>query len=119
MTSLTGKRILVVEDELLIAMVIEAVLADEACEVVGPIGRLDAALQAAEAEMLDAALLDVNVEGEVVFPVADILARRGIPFAFVTGYGSGRVPAPYRDRPVLTKPYRSREVIDMLKNLGL
>ncbi|MEA2756081.1 MAG: hypothetical protein QOJ54_2370 [Aliidongia sp.] len=110
-------RVLVVEDELLIAMVIETLLADEGCQVVGPLGRLGAALKAAEDEALDVALLDVNIEGAAVFPVADILARRGIPFAFVTGYGSGGVPTAYRDRPVLTKPYRSREVTDMLKKL--
>ena len=59
-----------------------------------------------------AAILDVNVDGEEIFPVADILAKRGLPFVFVTGYGERSLPEPYRDRPALQKPFQ----VEQLKN---
>jgi CheY-like chemotaxis protein len=114
MSVLAGRRILVVEDEMLVVMVVEAVLDDAACQIVGPFGRLSQALKSAQEDVIDAALLDVNLHGERVFPVADALAARNIPFVFVTGYGAGGLPSRFEDSPVLTKPYRAAAVLAAL-----
>ena len=108
-------RILVVEDETtIVAMMIEDALLDEGYSVVGPFARVAAALQAAELEALDAALLDVKVAGEMVFPVAEMLARRGVPFLLMTGYDNRNLGKAYQDWPVLMKPYRWDDVIARL-----
>jgi DNA-binding NtrC family response regulator len=97
--------VLIVEDELMIAEVWEMALADAGCEIVGPFPRVGAALHAiAQDTRIDAALLDVHLHGKTVLPVAVALAKRDIPFVFMTGFGPPGVPAQYRDRPVLTKP---------------
>ena len=114
MSALAGRRILVAEDEMLVAMVVETVLDDAACRIVGPFGRLALALKSAQQDDIDAALLDVNLHGEQVFPVADALAARNIPFVFVTGYSAGGLPPRFRDRPTLTKPYRAAAVLAAL-----
>jgi CheY-like chemotaxis protein len=99
-------RILIVEDEMLVAMNIEDMLLDLGHEVAGLASRLAPALAlAAEAE-IDAAVLDVNLAGEHSFPVADLLDKRGIPFLFATGYGLGGIEERYRGRTVLQKPFR-------------
>ena len=108
-------RVLVVEDELMIAMLFESILdASSECTVVGPFARVKVALAAARNEPLDAALLDIHLAGEPVFPVADLLAERGVPFAFVTGYNKDVLPPPYRDRPLLQKPFRPQTVLATL-----
>jgi CheY-like chemotaxis protein len=110
---LEGKRILVVEDEAMVAMLIEDMLAGLGCEVVGPAMRLDHALRLAETGAIDAAVLDINLGGERSDPVADILERRRVPILFVTGYGrSGRAG---RNDRVLQKPYREAELADALR----
>jgi len=114
MSPLVGRRILVVEDEMLIAMVVEAVLDGAACQIVGPFGRLAQALKSAENDAIDAAMLDVNLNGEQVFPVADALLARNIPFLFVTGYGAGGLPPRFKESPTLTKPYRAAAVLTAL-----
>ena len=93
---LFGKRVLVVEDEMLVALLVEDVLREAGCVVIGPFARIPAALAAAKTELVDVALLDVNVAEEKVFPVAYVLEERGIPFLFVTGYGDAALP---KDRP--------------------
>jgi DNA-binding response OmpR family regulator len=111
---LQGKRVLIVEDEPLIAMMIEEQLADIGCVVVGPFERLQLGLAAARGEPVDFALLDVNVAGEKVFPIAEELDQRGVPFLFLTGYGDGAL-AP--DRPhweALSKPFRAEQLADRL-----
>jgi CheY-like chemotaxis protein len=105
-TPLFGRRILIVEDEALVSMVIEEALRDLGCDIVGPVGTLDQALALARTEPLDGALLDVNLGGEPVYPVADALSSRGIPFAFVTGYGEGGIIARYATAPALVKPFQ-------------
>jgi DNA-binding response OmpR family regulator len=107
-------RILVVEDETILAMMVEDVLLDEGYSVVGPFARVAAALQAAELEALDAALLDVNLAGEMVFPVAEMLARRGVPFLLMTGYDNRNLGKAYQDWPVVMKPYRLDDVVARL-----
>jgi len=103
---LAGRRILVVEDEALLAMMIEDLLSEIGCIVVGPASHLAAAEAiAAEAE-LDGALLDVNLGAAQVYPVADCLRRRGVPFAFVTGYGRHGLDAAYASHPTIQKPFK-------------
>src|SRR5579883_3168389 len=112
-SSLAGKRILLVEDEVLVAMMIEEVLLEFGCEVVGPVSRIDAARAAIEDNGLDCALLDINLRGQPVYPVAELLAEHGVPFGFVTGYGAAGVPAKFGTHPVLQKPFDSQDVAAM------
>jgi CheY-like chemotaxis protein len=107
------KRILVVEDELMIRMLLEDMLGELGYTVAAEAGRIDEALQAAKTADFDLAILDVNLEGEPVLPVADALAARGRPFVFATGYGERGLPEAYRDRPTLKKPFQ----MDGLKQL--
>lgn len=106
-----GRRILVVEDELMVAMGLEMVLADAGYVVVGPIGRFEQALEAAADGEVDFALLDVNVRGEEVYPVADILSKRGIPYAFLTGYGRESLPKSQNAARVLSKPFNATQLL--------
>lgn len=116
---LAGRRVLVVEDEALVSMLIEQMLEDLGCVVVGPATTIASALALAEgSEPIDMALLDVNLSGEHVFPVAEALAKRGVPFAFSTGYGEGGLPEEWRGRPTLQKPYTFDDVIEALGALA-
>jgi CheY-like chemotaxis protein len=107
---LNGLRILVVEDEAAISLLLEDMLLDFGCEVVGPAGRLAAALDLAASETFDLAILDVNVAGESIYPVAEALAERNVPFVFSTGYGSAGIKDSYRDRPVVQKPFAQSDL---------
>jgi CheY-like chemotaxis protein len=107
---LNGLRILVVEDEAAISLLLEDMLLDFGCEVVGPAARLAAALDIAQRETLDLAILDVNVAGEPVYPVVEALEARKVPFVFSTGYGSAGIRDLYRDRPVLQKPFAQNDL---------
>lgn len=115
MVDLAGKRILVVEDEAMVAMLIEDMLTELGCAVVGPAMRLDHALQLAKTEAVDAAILDINLGGTRSDPVAEILERRLVPMLFVTGYGQAGRPG--RNDRVLQKPYRQAELCDALRAL--
>ncbi|MBA1155046.1 response regulator [Microvirga mediterraneensis] len=107
---LNGLRILVVEDEAAISLLLEDMLLDFGCEVIGPAARLSAALDAVAREQVDLAILDVNVAGEPIYPVAEALAQRSIPFVFSTGYGSAGIRDTFRDRPVLQKPFAQHDL---------
>jgi DNA-binding response OmpR family regulator len=112
--ALAGRRVLVVEDEFLIAMMIEDVLLDQDCVVVGPFASLADAVQAADSAVVDLAVLDVNLRGEKVYPAAEKLAARGIPFLLLTGYGTDAIPA---DRPhwqAVSKPFIVDELVARL-----
>ena len=98
------RRVLVVEDEALIAMLVESLLEERGFAIIGPASRIAPALTLAERETFDTAVLDVNLAGEPIFPVADVLARRAIPIVFLTGYGRLGVPDRYRDYAVVEKP---------------
>jgi CheY-like chemotaxis protein len=111
--ALPPKRILVVEDELMIRMLLEDMLGELGYTVAAEAGRIDEALQAAKTADFDIAILDVNLDGEPVLPVADALAARGRPFVFATGYGERGLPERYSDRPTLKKPFQ----MDGLKQL--
>ena len=110
-----GLRVLVVEDEVAIAMLVEDMLLDLGVVVIGPAGRLSQGKSLAESEEIDVAILDVNVAGESVYPIVDVLARRGIRFIFSTGYGAGGIDPSWRDRPVLQKPFTQSELENALE----
>jgi CheY-like chemotaxis protein len=114
---LAGRRIFLVEDELLVAMALEATLQDFGAVVIGPIGRVKQALQVAREDVMDAAVLDINLAGERVFPVADVLAARGIPFVFYTGYGQEVLPPHYRTRPILSKTSTTNALLSAMSRL--
>ena len=107
---LQGLRVLVVEDEAAISLLLEDMLLDFGCEVIGPAARLAAALDTVNREQVDLAILDVNVAGEPIYPVADALVQRSVPFVFSTGYGSAGIKDAYRDRPVLQKPFAQHDL---------
>jgi CheY-like chemotaxis protein len=109
MLVLSNRRILVVEDEMLLMMMIEDVLTDAGCTLLTA-SRIPQAMILAETETIDCAILDVSVAGKTINPVADILTRRDIPFILSSGYGNAGLPAEYRDRPLLPKPYLPEHV---------
>lgn len=113
MSDLTGKRILVVEDEALIAAMVEDMLCELGAVVIGPAGTIAKGLALAGSEHLDAALLDVNVRGERIDPVADVLRGRGIPMLFATGYGTrALIDAP--GTSVIDKPFTQEKLASAL-----
>jgi CheY-like chemotaxis protein len=109
------KRILVVEDELMIRMLLEDMLGELGYAIVAEAGRLDEALEAVRSADFDLAILDVNLNGQPIAPVADALAARGTPFVFATGYGDRGLPDTHRDRPVLKKPFQLDGLRQMLQ----
>ncbi|HEX8643104.1 MAG TPA: response regulator [Allosphingosinicella sp.] len=114
-----AKRILVVEDEPIVAISLQDMLGDLGYDVVGPAFRVAAALALteAEAETIDAAILDVNMAGEDSYAVAYALKARDIPYLFATGYGRQGLEPGHEDVPVLQKPYRESQVKAALKEL--
>ena len=108
-----GRRVLIVEDESLVAMLLETILEDMGCVPVGPAATVDEGLRMAS-EPVDAALLDVNVAGKQVFPIAEALKTRGVPFVFSTGYGESGLPDDWRGHSTLQKPFTEAAVRDAL-----
>jgi CheY-like chemotaxis protein len=118
MTSqLIAKRVLVVEDELLVSMVIEEILADVGCQIIGPFTNLPDALAAARKGGFDLALLDVNLRGEKVYPVAEILAKQGVPFMLLTGYGKDAIPSGHPEWRACPKPFTAAELTRALSGM--
>lgn len=113
-----GLRVLVLEDEMLVALLIEDMLAEFGCVVVGPASSVPDALARVEAEAIDAALLDLNLSDGSGYTVADVLVSRAIPFAFLTGYGRAALRDPYRNRPILQKPFQMAALGRMLATLA-
>jgi len=110
-------RLLVVEDEYLIRMLLEDMLADLGYDVAAAVGTIDEAREVAATGDFSAAILDVNVSGEWIFPVADILAKRRLPFVFVTGYGERSLPEPYRNHIALQKPFQAEQLESALAEI--
>ena len=98
-------RVLVVEDEGIIAMLIEDMLTELGHSVAAVASRMRDAIELAQNGMFDWAIVDVNIDGQPSYPVADILKERGVPFAFATGYGAKGLDAKYGDAPLLAKPF--------------
>jgi CheY-like chemotaxis protein len=110
---LSSKRILVVEDEAIVAMLLETILEDIGCMPVGPALTMQEARDIAGGEgSIDAAILDVNLHGERVYPVAQILIDRGVPVIFATGYGE--LDGPWKGRPAVQKPYTMDDIVRVL-----
>lgn len=112
--ALAGKRVLIVEDELLVAMMIEDLLGDFGCITIGPYGTVSTAMHAVETESPDLALLDVNLNGERVYPVAEALTERHVPFLFLSGYGEEAIPPGRTGWKVCAKPFKWEELARML-----
>ncbi len=116
-SALSGRRVLVVEDEVMVSWMLEDMLTDSGYEIVGPAASVNQALAMVEAEAIDLAILDINLNGERSYPVADALIARGVPFAFSTGYNKEGMPVCYRDFPVLQKPLIMAELTLVLSKL--
>src|ERR1700753_1485332 len=114
---LNGLRVLVVEDEMMVSMLIEDMLSDLGCAVVGPASRLDEAIELAKAGNIDCAVLEGNRGGQPIFPLADLLRERDTPFAFATGYGDAGLRDVDRGTPVLQKPFRGGDLARVLGEL--
>jgi CheY-like chemotaxis protein len=108
---LPGKRILIVEDEYFIAADLRRALQRENVVVIGPTGDLNEALALARNENVDAAVLDLNLDGIMSYPVADELSNRSVPFLFLTGYDDWSLPDAYRAFPRLSKPSPTASVV--------
>ena len=107
---LAGLKVLVVEDEMMVSMLIEDMLGDLGCQVVGPATRLDEAMELARTADIDCAVLDVNLAGQPSFALADLLREKGRPFAFATGYGDGALRDIDKGALVLQKPFRESDL---------
>ncbi|UXN58378.1 response regulator [Phyllobacterium zundukense] len=111
---LAGRRILVVEDEVLVLMMIEDMLADLGCRSVTTATRADHAVSLIENQSFDAAMLDMNLNGQTSRSVADALAMRAVPFVFATGNSIKDIWDGYGDRAIIRKPFMFEELVDTL-----
>jgi CheY-like chemotaxis protein len=111
----TGKRILVVEDEPMIRMLLDGMLEDLGYTMAAEAGGIEEAMTVAKQAEFDAAILDVNLNGQPITPVVEILVQRGLPFVFATGYGQRGVPEPYRRTPTLQKPFQADALAQALE----
>jgi CheY-like chemotaxis protein len=110
-----GRRILVVEDELMIRMLLDGMLEDLGYTMTAEAGAIDEAMALAKQADFDAAILDVNLNGQPITPVVEVLIERGLPFVFATGYGQRGVPEAYRTNPTLQKPFQVEALEQALK----
>jgi DNA-binding response OmpR family regulator len=115
--ALEGKRVIIFEDEPLLALEAESILTTAGCEVLGVAGTLERARLLISGAESDAALVDVNLCGQRVDELAVALTQKNIPFAFVTGYGRESLPPGFRDAILLKKPFSCEQVLDVLKIL--
>ena len=111
------RRVLIVEDEGVVGLLLEDMLTDLGYEVAGVAARLGEGLQKAETEEYDCAILDVNLDGRPSFPIAEALTKRGTPFLFVTGYGAKGLDPDFAGHPVLAKPFLQTELEAALRKL--
>ncbi|HYD72149.1 MAG TPA: response regulator [Candidatus Binatia bacterium] len=103
-------KVLIIEDESIVAMMIEDLIVDMGHEVVGTAGRLEQAQKMAEELTLDFAIVDVNLNGQLTYPVAEVLKTRGVPFVFATGYGAQGLKDEWKQNSVLQKPFQPDEL---------
>lgn len=113
-----SRRVLVIEDEALIGMLLEDMLSDLGHEVVGIVSRIEDALSAVRGDSFDLAILDLHLNGHSALPVAEILAERGVPFVFATGYGRRGLPERYAAQPILQKPFAKDDLDGVLRGLA-
>lgn len=117
MAELAGRKIFIVEDESLIAMLIEDQLDELGCVAVGHVTCVEDAMASLDRTELDAAVLDVNLAGQTSYPVATALARRNVPYLFITGYGRAGLEPEFQDQPVLQKPFTTDALARALSDL--
>jgi CheY-like chemotaxis protein len=115
--SLSGHRILVVEDEMMNLAMLEDILAEAGCESVAVAATIDQAIALVDGRVFDAALLDIKLKGKNSYAVADALAARGVPFVFATGNSVRDVKDGYQNRPVLRKPFKAEKLVEALTEL--
>jgi CheY-like chemotaxis protein len=115
--ALRGRKILVVEDSPVVAPFTAEILAELGCEVAGPAPTMAAARELIDEEEFDAALMDIHIHGERVFPLCDMLAAAQVPFIFTSGYADWQMPDKWADRPRLQKPYTVEQVEQALKDV--
>jgi DNA-binding response OmpR family regulator len=111
-------RILIVEDEMMIALMIEDMLIEMGHEVVGLAMRLPQAMEIARNAEIDLAILDVNLDGQRSFPVAEVLQERGVAFFFASGYGSAGIEPPFADRLIIKKPFVQNELSSAIEAMS-
>ena len=114
---LSGKRVLVIEDEMLVLMAIQDMLVDLGCTSVTVAGNVETALDCVAANRFDLATLDINLNGTRSYAIAEALKERHVPFAFSTGYGEHGIDEGYGDRPVLKKPFSSFQFKQVVSGL--
>ena len=107
---LSNRKVLVVEDEMMIAMLIEDMLDEFGCKLVGPATNVPRALELIGKEQVEVAVLDLNLDGKDTYAIADALRQKNVPFIFATGYGSTGMRPEYGDRPVLQKPFQAKDL---------
>jgi DNA-binding NtrC family response regulator len=115
--SLKGKRILIVEDSPVVGPFTADLLEELGCKVVGPAPNMAVGRALIDSEKIDAALVDVHIRGERVFPLCEALAAKGVPFVLTSGYADWNMPEKWRDRPRLQKPYTLDQIGEALKRL--
>jgi CheY-like chemotaxis protein len=112
---LSNRKVLVVEDEMMIAMLIEDMLDELGCELVGPATNVPRALELIGNETIEIAILDLNLGGQDTYAIADVLQQKNVPFIFATGYGSTGLRKDYANRPVLQKPFQAKDLETALR----
>jgi DNA-binding response OmpR family regulator len=116
-TRTSGGSIFLVEDEVMIRMMVADMLGELGYNIAAEAGDVSEAVKLAQSIEFDLAILDVNVNGKVISPVADLIAARNRPFIFATGYGSSGLPPEYRDRPALQKPFQIETLARMIDSV--
>jgi CheY-like chemotaxis protein len=115
-TQLPGGSVFLVEDEVMIRMMVADMLEELGYSIAAEAGEISEAIRLVQSTEFDLAILDVNVNGKVISPVADLIKARNRPFIFATGYGSSGLPEEYRDRPALQKPFQIETLARMIDN---
>jgi CheY-like chemotaxis protein len=111
-----GGSVFLVEDEFMIRMMVADMLEELGYSIAAEAGEISEAIKLAQSADFDLAILDVNVNGKVISPVADLIKARNRPFIFATGYGSSGLPEEYRDRPSLQKPFQIETLARVIEN---
>jgi CheY-like chemotaxis protein len=111
-----GGSVFLVEDEVMIRMMVAEMLEELGYRIAAEAGEINEAIRLVQSTEFDLAILDVNVNGKVISPVADLIRARNRPFIFATGYGSSGLPEEYRDRPALQKPFQIESLARMIDN---
>ena len=115
-TRTSGGSVFLVEDEVMIRMMVADMLEELGYSIAAEAGEISEAIKLAQSADFDLAILDVNVNGKVISPVADLIKARNRPFIFATGYGSSGLPEEYRDRPSLQKPFQIETLARVIEN---